>query len=66
MDLHIAGHPPDREESAAVDGILGPLDTGKTEDYHLQDERPARSRRHLLLPVLHAINSRIAGSAPEP
>ena len=64
MDLHIAGHPPDREERAAVDGILGPLEAGKAEDYHLQDERPARSRRHLLLPVLHAINSRIGWISP--
>ena len=64
MDLHIAGHPPDREERAAVDGILGPLEAEKAEDYHLQDERPARSRRHLLLPVLHAINSRIGWISP--
>lgn len=64
MDLHIAGQPPDRDERAAVDSVLGPLQAGKTESYHLQEERPARSRRHLLLPVLHAINGRMGWISP--
>ena len=64
MDLHIAGQPPDRDERAAVDGVLGPLQAEKAESFHLQQERPDRSRRHLLLPVLHAINSRIGWISP--
>ena len=64
MDLHIAGQSPDRDERAAVDSVLGPLQSEKAESYHLQQERPVRSRRHLLLPVLHAINSRIGWISP--
>ena len=64
MDLHIAGQSPDRDERAAVDSVLGPLQSEKADSYHLQQERPVRSRRHLLLPVLHAINSRIGWISP--
>jgi len=64
LDLHIAGQSPDRDEQSAVDSVLGPLQDGKTESYHLQQERPDRSQRHLLLPVLHAINSRIGWISP--
>ncbi len=64
MDLHIAGQSPDRDERTAVDSVLGPLQAGKAESYHLQQERPDRSQRHLLLPVLHAINSRIGWISP--
>ncbi len=64
MDLHIAGQSPDRDERAAVDSVLGPLQSEKAESYHLQQERPVRSQRHLLLPVLHAINSRIGWISP--
>ena len=64
MDLHIAGQSPDRDERSAVDSVLGPPQDGKAESYHLQQERPQRSRRHLLLPVLHAINSRVGWISP--
>ncbi len=64
MDLHIAGQSPDRDERSAVDSVLGPLQAGKVESYHLQQERPGRSQRHLLLPVLHAINSRVGWISP--
>ena len=64
MDLHIAGQSPDRDERAAVDSVLGPHQSEKAESYHLQQERPVRSQRHLLLPVLHAINSRIGWISP--
>lgn len=64
MDLHIAGQSPDRDERSAVDSVLGPLQDGKAESYHLQQERPERSQRHLLLPVLHAINSRVGWISP--
>ncbi len=71
MDLHIAGNPPDRDERAAVDVFLGPPEAGKIGTADLQGEGPvlsadrrARSRRHLLLPVLHAINSRIGWISP--
>lgn len=64
MDLHIAGQSPDRDERTAVDSVLGPLQAGKAESFHLQQERPDRSQRHLLLPVLHAINSRIGWISP--
>ena len=64
MDLHIAGQSPDRDERSAVDSVLGSFQAGKAESYHLPQERPDRSRRHLLLPVLHAINSRVGWISP--
>ncbi|HKU81621.1 MAG TPA: NAD(P)H-dependent oxidoreductase subunit E, partial [Candidatus Tumulicola sp.] len=60
MDLHFTSAVETPEERAAVDAVLGvpgdPLDGG----------RSARERRHLLLPVLHAIAERagwISGGA---
>ena len=64
MDLHIAGQSPDRDERSAVDSVLGPFQEGTADSFHLQEERPVRSQRHLLLPVLHAINSRIGWISP--
>ena len=64
MDLHIAGQSPDGDERSAVDSVLGPLQASKAESYHLPQERPDRSQRHLLLPVLHAINSRVGWISP--
>lgn len=58
------GQPPDRDERAAVDSVLGSLQDGKTDNSHLQQERPTQLQRHLLLPVLHAINSHIGWISP--
>ncbi len=58
MDLHFTGAVATPEERAAVDRVLGaPCD---------ESGAAARQRRHLLLPVLHAINARagwISGGA---
>ncbi len=69
MDLHLTNTRPTPDEKTAVDRELGPPDsgwdggTGKTN----ADGRvlfQSRARRHLLLPVLHAIQSRIGWISP--
>jgi NADH-quinone oxidoreductase subunit F len=72
LDLHLTAAQPTAEERAAVDAELGPPDSGwdggqrKVE----LDSRAAfggqesRARRHLLLPVLHAIQGRIGWISP--
>ncbi|MGB8520956.1 MAG: NAD(P)H-dependent oxidoreductase subunit E, partial [Candidatus Tumulicola sp.] len=58
MDLHFTGAVATPEERAAVDRVLGAPDD--------ESGAAARQRRHLLLPVLHAINARagwISGGA---
>ncbi len=58
MDAHFTGAVPTAEERAAVDRVLG--------DSLGESGASARRRRHLLLPVLHAINARagwISGGA---
>ncbi len=72
MDLHLTNARPTAEERAAVDTLLGEPETG-WEGGARQIERDgraafggeaARSRRHLLLPVLHAIQERIGWISP--
>ncbi|MGD1212338.1 MAG: NAD(P)H-dependent oxidoreductase subunit E [Candidatus Acidiferrales bacterium] len=67
MDIHLTSARASAEERAAVDGELGPPATGWEggERRIRSDGRAAftghesRSRRHLLLPVLHAIQEHI-------
>ncbi len=67
MDLHFTKDQPTPDEIAAVDGVLGPPETRwsggalrvEPEGRALLDGQAARQHRHLLLPVLHAIQSRM-------
>ena len=57
MDIRTTGGPATAEEVAAVDGLLGPPEAVH---HHLAyGGRMLRTRRHLLLPVLHAIQDRV-------
>jgi NADH-quinone oxidoreductase subunit F len=67
MDLHVIGPLASPAERAAVDAVLGPAESGwrggardATLDGHVaRGGHEARSRRDLLLPALHSIQSRI-------
>jgi NADH-quinone oxidoreductase subunit F len=67
MDLHVIGPLASPAERAAVDAILGPAESGwrgGTRDSSLEGHvarggHEARSRRDLLIPVLHAVQSRV-------
>ena len=67
MDLHVIGPLATPAERAAVDAILGPAESGwrggardSGLDGHVaRGGHAARSRRDLLIPVLHAVQSRI-------
>jgi NADH-quinone oxidoreductase subunit F len=66
VDIRTTGGPPTAEEAAAVDGVLGdPTSLWEGGKRRPQDDHiafggnAARSRRPLLLPVLHAIQDRI-------
>jgi NADH-quinone oxidoreductase subunit F len=67
MDLHVIGPLATPAERAAVDAILGPAESGwrggardpRTEGHVARGGHEARSRRDLLIPVLHAVQSRI-------
>ena len=57
MDIRTTGGPATAEEMAAVDGLLG---AAEPVHHHLAyGGRLARTQRHLLLPVLHAIQDRV-------
>ena len=65
MDIRTTGDPATEEEIAAIDGLLGePESLWQGGERHPADDhvahggRAVRSRRHLLLPVLHAIQDR--------
>ena len=72
MDLHFTDHRPTEEEKAAVDGVLGPPESGwlggprqiETEGRASSTGHAARANRHLLLPVLHGIHSRLGWISP--
>ncbi|HEY6945106.1 MAG TPA: hypothetical protein VI431_08185, partial [Candidatus Acidoferrum sp.] len=78
MDLHLTAAKASPEEQAAVDTILGKPESGwsgglrKIESEGRAafdgrgslDGKPAHSKRHLLLPVLHAIQGRIGWISP--
>ena len=67
MDLHVIGPLASPAERAAVDAIIGSPESGwrgglrdaRTEGHVARGGHEARSRRDLLIPVLHAIQSRI-------
>ena len=67
MDIHLTGEQPSPEERAAVDAELGPPESSweggkrivETDSRVAYGGHEARSRRHLLLPTLHAIQARI-------
>jgi NADH-quinone oxidoreductase subunit F len=67
MDLHVIGPLASPAERAAVDGVLGPATSGwaggarnATVDGHAaRGGHAARSQRDLLIPALHAVQSRI-------
>jgi NADH-quinone oxidoreductase subunit F len=67
MDLHVIGPLASPAERAAVDAVLGPAESGwrgglrdSGSDGHVaRGGHAARSRRDLLIPALHAIQSRI-------
>ena len=67
MDLHVIGPLATPAERAAVDSVVGPAESGwrggprdSGIDGHVaRGGHEARARRDLLLPVLHAVQSRI-------
>ena len=67
MDLHVIGPLASPAERAAVDAVLGPAESGwrggdrdPAVDGHVaRGGHEARSRRDLLIPALHAVQSRI-------
>ena len=72
MDLHLTAAKASPEEQAAVDALLGKVENGWSEGSQqvvregraALDGQPAHSKRHLLLPVLHAIQERIGRISP--
>ena len=65
MDIRTTGGPPSAEEIAAVDGFLGAPESlweggarVEADDHLAYGGLATRSRRHLLLPVLHAVQDR--------
>lgn len=72
MDLHLTKETPSAEEQSAIDAVLGGPDPGwqggarqiAGDGRVALDARSARSKRHLLLPVLHAIQERIGWISP--
>ena len=67
MDLHVIGPLASPAERAAVDAVLGPAESAwrggerdpKTEGHVARGGHDARSHRDLLIPALHAVQSRI-------
>ena len=67
MDLHVIGPLASPAERAAVDAILGPAETGwrggarnsSLEGHVAMGGHEARSRRDQLIPVFHAVQSRV-------
>jgi NADH-quinone oxidoreductase subunit F len=72
VDLHLTKEKPSAEEQSAIDAVLGIPESGWeggvrqiTRDGRAAfDAQAARSKRHLLLPVLHAIQERIGWISP--
>ena len=66
MDIRTTGGPATAAETAAVDGVLGEprslWDGGErrpSDDHVAYRGREARSQRHMLLPVLHAVQDQV-------
>ena len=70
MDLHLTGAQATDEERAAVDSELGLPQSGAKDNSqeaagaHVACETNTKASRHLLLPVLHAIQDRIGWISP--
>jgi len=78
VDLHLTAAKASPEEQAAVDAFLGKSESGWSggprqieregraafDGHGSLDGQPAHSKRHLLLPVLHAIQERIGWISP--
>jgi NADH-quinone oxidoreductase subunit F len=72
VDLHLSAAKPTPEEQAAVDAVLGDAKSGwdggarqiERDGRAAFGARAALSKRHLLLPVLHAIQARIGWISP--
>ena len=72
MDLHLTAAQPTAEEKTAVDSALGAPESGWAGGSRRIEEEgraafgghEARSRRHLLLPVLHAIQAHVGWISP--
>ena len=56
MDIKTAGPAPTAAEAAAVDELLGPPEASSDSGRVVRGGQAARSRRHLLLPALHALS----------
>jgi len=66
LDIRTSGGPPTAAEIAAVDGVLGPPtslweggERTPADDHMARGGREARSRRDLLLPVLHGLQDEV-------
>jgi NADH-quinone oxidoreductase subunit F len=69
LDLHLTGAQATAAERAAVDSELGAPQSASEDRQQTEDRRAvcgidARGRRHLLLPVLHAIQKRVGWISP--
>ena len=72
MDLHLTAAKPTPEEQAAVDAVFGNAETGwdggarkiERDGRTAFGAQAAHSKRHLLLPVLHAIHARVGWISP--
>src|SRR6478672_12677700 len=70
MDIRLADAPPTTAEREAVDGVLGtPLSAWEggargADGHFARGGHSARSQRHLLLPVLHEVQSRVGWISP--
>jgi NADH-quinone oxidoreductase subunit F len=69
LDLHLTGAQATDAERAAVDSELGAPQSASEDRQQTEDRRAvcgidARGRRHLLLPVLHAIQKRVGWISP--
>ena len=61
MDANPIKTPPDEEEQRAIDALLGPEPGESALPWAVSD---VRKQRHLLLPALHAVQSRVGWVSP--
>jgi NADH-quinone oxidoreductase subunit F len=70
LDLHLTNERATREESAAVDSVLGAPDSSwqggvrQLEDMRTASDQQTAGQRHRLLPVLHAVQNHIGWISP--